>query len=115
MNARLVFVPPGGGEADYVLDFDLPAIPRPGDYISVMRPNQSGTEDFIVRRTWWTLKYPDAPTVQTSTTLVRGTTEDVVIECEFARGPYSSDNHKSACDAYDKKRGTAQEFEASAY
>ena len=49
MNVTLTFVPPGGGESDYSLNFDLPGIPRPGDYIRVRRPKQTGSEDFIVR------------------------------------------------------------------
>ena len=115
MDVRLVFVPPGGGEADYSLDFDLPAIPRPGDYITVMRPNQSGTEDFIVRRTWWTLEYPEAPMIQNSKNAVRGSAKSVAVECEFAKGNYSSEAHKKACDAYEQRGGTVSEFDASAY
>src|SRR5919205_4005621 len=102
MDVRLVIVPPGGGEADYSLDFNLPSIPRPGDYISVMRPDQQGTEDFIVRRTWWTLEYPDAPMIQDSKSTVRGSTKKVAVECEIAMGPYSSDAHKKACEGYTK-------------
>jgi hypothetical protein len=60
MKATLVFVPPGGGEADYSLQFDLPAVPQPGDYISVTRPGQEGYEDFIVRRARWVLSYPSS-------------------------------------------------------
>jgi hypothetical protein len=114
MHVKLVFVPPGGGEADYSLDFELPGVPRAGDYISVMRPNQQGTEDFIVRRTWWTLEYPDAPMVQDAKNAARGSTKDVVVECEFAKGHYSSEAHQRACEAYGRK-GKLQEHEASAY
>jgi hypothetical protein len=53
MKMTLVFVPAGGGEADYQLDFDLPSVPQPGDYVSIRRPDAQGTVDFIVRRTWW--------------------------------------------------------------
>ena len=54
MKVSLLFVPPGGGETDYQLEFELPAPPQPGDYISVRREDTKdlGTEDFIVRRTW---------------------------------------------------------------
>jgi hypothetical protein len=114
MNVRLVFVPPGGGEADYSLDFELPSVPSPGDYISVMRPNQQGTEDFIVRRTWWTLEYPEAPVIQDAKSTVRGSAKSVSVECEFAKGNYSSEAHQKACEGYGKA-GTLKEFEASAY
>ncbi len=51
MKMSLAFVPPGGGEADYGLDFDLPGIPQPGDYISITREGEegTGTEDFLER------------------------------------------------------------------
>jgi hypothetical protein len=58
VKVRLVFVPPGGGEADYSLDFELPGIPQKGDYVSIKRPGQQGTIDFIARRSWWHLDYP---------------------------------------------------------
>ena len=35
MKVHLAFVPPGGGETDYAIEFDMPAIPRAGDYISI--------------------------------------------------------------------------------
>jgi len=42
LKATLAFVPSGGGEADYHLDFELPGVPQPGDYISIARSGQSG-------------------------------------------------------------------------
>ena len=44
MKVRLCFVPPGGGEANYSLDFDMPAVPRSGDYISIKRPIKTASE-----------------------------------------------------------------------
>jgi hypothetical protein len=115
MDVKLVFVPPGGGKAVYSLDFDVPAIPRPGDYITVMRPNQTGTEDFVVRRGWWVFQHREARTIQNSQDVVRGSTQSVAVECEFARGHYSSEDHQKACDAYEKRGGTVSEFDASLY
>jgi hypothetical protein len=37
LKATLAFVPPGGGEADYHLEFKLPGVTQPGDYISIAR------------------------------------------------------------------------------
>ncbi len=111
MKARLVFVPPGGGEIDYSLDFDLPGVPQPGDYISIGRKdNPGGTEDFIFRRTWWHLSYPDSKTHHDSDNSPLGNTIHIGIECEFARGPFSTDEHKRACDGY-----KAEDFEETAY
>lgn len=94
MKVRLMFVPTGGGEIDYSLDFELPAIPQPGDYITVQRDGESGTEDFIVRRTWWYLKYPHGAVVGRAQGDEKGSVREIGVECEFATGPYSSESHK---------------------
>jgi hypothetical protein len=115
MKVSLVFVPPEGGESDYSLDFELPAIPRPGDYISIRRPNQDGTSDFIVRRTWWHLHYPSDALYQAEGDNTIGTVRGIAVECEFARGPYSGDEHKKSCDMYESRKGTVKSFEDTAY
>lgn len=115
MNVSLVFVPPGGGESDYTLNFDLPTIPRPGDYISIRRLNQEGTSDFIVRRTWWHLYYPSDALYEDAKDTTHGTVKGIAVECEFARGPYSGNEHKKSCDSYDVRKGTVKSFEDTAY
>lgn len=110
MKVRLVFVPPGGGEADYCLDFELPGLPQPGDYISIGRPDQLGSEDFIVRRTWWNLEFPGSKPTRDASDETHGTTKMIAVECEFAKGAYSSKDHQRACEGYG-----ATEFEASAF
>jgi hypothetical protein len=92
----LLFVPPGGGETDYQLEFELPAPPQPGDYISVRREDTKdlGTEDFIVRRTWWSLTYPGSAAHDSADGLTSGELTDAYVECEFAEGPFSSERHK---------------------
>ncbi|ARU23662.1 hypothetical protein RSSE_c3279 [Ralstonia solanacearum] len=102
MKVFLVFVPPGGGEADYQLEMEMPAVPQAGDYITVTRPGQTGSEDFIVRRTWWRFEFDDAAKV--------GKTAGIAVECEFAEAPFSSEAHKRAC-----KRYKAGSFEETAY
>lgn len=113
MKVRIVVVPPGGGEADYNLVFDLPAVPRAGDYITVLREGEAGTEDFIVRRVWWALKYPEAPAAQTRSSEVTGQLQDgeVGVEAEAAIGQWSSDQHREAWETHPK----VQRFEATAY
>ncbi len=110
MKVMLVFVPPGGGEADYTLSFDLPGVPQPGDYISIRRGDEAQTEDFIVRRTLWHLETPETRTHHDSDDVQYGEARDIAVECEFAVGPFSSDSHKSACKRYDAKA-----FEATAH
>jgi hypothetical protein len=115
MKATLVFVPPGGGEADYSLDFELLGVPQPGDYISITRPEMTGTVDFIVRRSWWHLDYPSNAPYKSSNDTTCGKMKSIVVECEFAVGPYSSEEHKRSCEAYKNRKGELPEFEATAY
>lgn len=114
MKVRLVFVPPGGGEADYSLHFDLPGIPQPGDYISVKRPDQDGTADFIVRRSWWHLNYPNNKAIETAGDTGTGSLTELTVECEYSIGPYASTEHKATAEPY-LQGGTLKKFEDTAY
>ena len=100
------FVPPGGGETDYTLVATLPDVPRPGDYIGVQHPNEDGLRTFIVRRVWWLL--------QTGTGS-DGTVRKLCVECEFARGGWSSSTHKEACAVYEGRGRKVPEMDVSAY
>lgn len=115
MKIRLIFVPPGGGEADYSLLFDLPALPRPGDYISITKPKEVGTHDFIVRRTWWQLKSTETRVAVYSTDVeIVDTGCEISVECEYSIGEYAAESHKQACAGY-IQRNEIKKFEASAY
>jgi hypothetical protein len=35
MNVALQVVPPGGGEADFSLDLDMPEVPKVGEYVMI--------------------------------------------------------------------------------
>ena len=114
MIAKFVFVPPDGGEADFSLDFQIDTPPQPGDYITIRRPDEHGTSDFVVRRCWWQLKHPiSAMTgqVDAATPDQYGEVTGLVIECEFAVGPFSSETHKRSCDSYKAKKGKLIEFD----
>jgi len=124
MRAILILVPPGGGETDYSLEFDLPGVPNPGDYVMVGRPAQEGTEDFIVRRCWWQLEYPLREEASGSIvtkpgeeppTRIAGVTRSLAVECEFALGPLSSKSHKTACEMYRKRKMPLKAFDESGY
>lgn len=116
-QVTLVIVPPGGGEAEYSLQMEVPALPREGDYVTVMRQREGpvagrdiGTEDFIVRRVWWAFDYPDDGRLfEYSDERTVGTLNGIGVECEPARGHYSSDAHLKACGP------RARSFEASGY
>ena len=122
IKANLVFVPAGGGEADYSLWFELPALPHPGDYITIMRPphqdteDEKGTIDFIVRRVWWGLEFPSNELYGDPDKPTCGSCHTVAIECEFAVGPLSSEMHKRAARGYAKKKDRPiPTFDASMY
>ena len=116
-EVTLVVVPPGGGEADYSLGMNVPALPREGDYISVLRSGKApkdddhvGTEDFIVRRVWWSFDFPDdGSDVHFGDSAPVGNFTGIGIECEVAVGHFSSQAHKTSAGADAKK------FDASAY
>lgn len=119
MIVGLVFVPPGGGETDYSLQFKMPGVPQVGDYVSVRREGQDpndgpGTIDFIVRRTWWHLNYPNMD-LYGRQPAVHGSTADVIVECEFAVGHTSSNAHKRACKMYADRGMPLKSFEATAF
>ena len=103
MKIRLMVVPPGGGEIDYVNFADVPVIPREGDYITVTR--DKNIDHFVVRRVWWNFKEIDI-----EKGLVELTDQDTCIEVEEAIGTYTSDENRKRL-----KRQGAKEFEATAY
>lgn len=107
MKITLLFVPPGGGETDYGLDFESPGVPQPGDYICIKDSDEPGRQkNFIVRRSWWYFKSEKNQEL--------GSTEGVTVECEFALSPFSSESHKSACELHSQKRKVT-EFDDSCY
>jgi hypothetical protein len=119
-KVNLSFVPPGGGEVDYSLPVMVPALPREGDYISVLRDHKTppaddyvGAESFIVRRVWWNVSYPDNGKHSHPAGTEPVGTSEIWIECEFAISPYSSKAHKRA--AQSKARYPAKEFEETNY
>ena len=116
-QVTLVIVPPGGGEAEYSLQMEVPALPREGDYVTVMRHREGpvadrdiGTEDFIVRRVWWAFDFPDDGRLyEYAEDRTIGTLNGIGVECEMARGHYSSEAHRRRCGI------GAAAFEASGY
>lgn len=77
---------------DYSLEFELPVLPRVGDYISIQRPDKPEPygEDLIVRQVWWRLNHPETEGYGSSTPKLGSVTE-IYVECDPAVGPWSSD------------------------
>ena len=116
MKVSLVFVPPGGGEADYQLEFELPSVPQAGDYISVIRDGATspGYETFLVRRTIWELKYPKSSS-GLATNGEHGTVSTIWVECEFARGMMMTPEHEKACATYAARGYAVPKLDETAY
>jgi hypothetical protein len=112
MKVNLAFVPPEVGDTEYSLEFELPSVPQPGSYISIIRPDQGGTEDFIVRRILWHLEHPTTGAYGEGET---GTMRELYVQCEFARTPYSSDEHRRTCDDYEQGGREVQDIDTSRF
>jgi hypothetical protein len=94
MRVHVAFIPSDHEALDDGLDFDMPGVPQPGDRITIQRPGQEGSADFIVRRAHWTLEHPVCGPLPRAGAGVVGSARAVTIECEFAVGPLSSEEHK---------------------
>lgn len=116
MKVRLVVVPPGGGEADYSIFAEMPAIPAAGDYVTVVVPGDAGVCSFIAKRTWWTiLAAEDDRASVVAGTEKYGTTDEICIECYPAAGPYDSEAHKKVVAMYEARGKGRLELDESMY
>lgn len=98
----------GRQKIDYSLVFDLPEIPRVGEYISVTRPDVAPwTEDFVVRKVWWQLNYPNSDGYRENDD-ERGTVADILVLCDQAIGPQSADRWR---DGLERRRESGTEVE----
>lgn len=91
---------PGGANAfGHGMDFEMPSVPRAGDLVTVSHPNQEGQTWFVVRRAIWSLDHPGVALPYRADERSIGAPGTVILECEFAVGPYQSEEHKdeSAC------------------
>lgn len=103
----------GNVKPDYSLDFDLPAVPKAGDYISIQRPDKPKPygEDVIVKQVWWRLEHPETSGFGIGQPKI-GKVEEVIIECEPAIGPWSSDQWRDSLERQ-RERGEVREFEVA--
>lgn len=125
MKISLIVVPPGGGKNEYTLEFDLPAVPRANEYITVARDDvtaspersESGElciyECFFVRRAWWDLRYPrSAPYAKEGDI---GSADMIAVEVEPAYGPHMTEAHRRSCEVYEAKGLKVRTFDDSGY
>lgn len=101
----------GRKKPDYSLKFELPTLPRPGDYISINRPDhqQPYSEDMIVRHVWWRMHHADTRMYGTDADpeIIGGLTE-ITVECDIAIGPYATDHWR-------KYYGSAERFDVARF
>jgi hypothetical protein len=80
---------------EFSLHFELPEVPRIGDYISIRREldqREPHGEDVIVRHVWWRLVHPETHGFQSSEEPSVGSLVEIFVECDPATGPYSSES-----------------------
>ncbi len=76
------------------MEFDMPSLPGTGDLVTVLHPDQEGQAWFVVRRVIWSLGHPGLTVPHRADQRPVGTVVKVIAECEFAVGPYQSEEHK---------------------
>jgi hypothetical protein len=64
----------------------------------------------IVRQVWWRLEHPETGAFQTGAAKLGSTTE-IMVECEQAIGPYSSDHWHDMLAAHQERGKSVPEFE----
>lgn len=89
MKIQFSFFRPGADRAEYGLEFEMAAVPQPGDIIVIERPDAatetSPEETFKVRKTEWLLKSPIPQRANKTTSKTVGSVGLVTVECEFVR------------------------------
>jgi hypothetical protein len=106
---------PSDQNPDFSLVFDLPEIPRPGDYISIHRDDKETphTEDLIVRHVCWMLETTETrPYAEEGRERV-GNLREIVVECEMALGPCSTDKWRDLMLYHEAKGRTIKRFDIS--
>jgi hypothetical protein len=98
---------PGDTKPDFSIKFELPELPRPGDYISMHRSDQPTphTEDLVVRHVWWMLEVTETRGAEEV-----GNLGELVVECEMALGPWATDKWRDAMMLHRQKGKTVEEF-----
>jgi len=117
VRVRLSVCEPGEQKPDFSLAFDLPAVPRPGDYISLHREDKKTphTEDLIVRHIWWNLETTETRTSSSEDEERVGNLREIGVECEMALGPCSTDNWHDMMLQHEAKGRSIKRFDVSRF
>lgn len=94
VNVIVVIREVGRLKPEYSLTFELPEVPRVGDYISITRPDtpEPFSEDVVVRKIWWRLHHPETAGSVSADDVKSGSLKEIFVECDQAIGPYSLDS-----------------------
>jgi hypothetical protein len=117
VRVRLYVCEPGERKPDFSLAFNLPEVPRPGDYISVYREDKETphTEDLIVRHIWWNLETTEARTSTSEDEERVGNLREIGVECEMALGPCSTDQWRDRIVQHEANSRTIKRFDVSRF
>jgi hypothetical protein len=101
---------------DYSLNFEVPELPREGEYISIQRPDKAEPygEDMIVSKVWWRLRHPETGMHTEAEHEKTGGVIEIFVECDPAIGPYSSDQWRRVLQAA-VSSGKAEEFKVARF
>lgn len=106
----------GRRKPDYSLDFDLPAVPQIGSYISVNRPDhrEPYSEDLIVRHVWWRLRHPETRGYASGDEAPKvGNVIEIFVECDQALGPYATDRWRKSMEAAKARGVEVEDFDVA--
>jgi hypothetical protein len=101
---------------DYSLEFEAPALPSIGSYLSIHRPDavHGHTEDLVVRHIWWRLHHPETGGSASDPAKV-GSLVDIQVECDQAIGPHSRDQWRASLEAARERGVAVEEFNISRF
>ncbi len=93
--------------------FNLPELPRPGDYLSIAGPDIRAPlgQDLIVRHVWWRLIHPAAGAPPDER--AQGHVQEIFVEADIAEGPYASEAWKAEIALARARGATVEQFQVA--
>lgn len=111
IDVLVIIREPGREKPMSTYRFQLPSLPRIGDYLSICGPDIRPPfgEDVIVKHIWWRLQHPSAGATIYDDTAI-GRVEEIFVECDIAQGPYASSTWKKQAATARAKGVEVEEF-----
>jgi hypothetical protein len=110
VQVTLVVRRAGDVAVNFWLNFEVPEVPRVGDYISIRRLDQREPfgEDVIVRHIWWKLFHPETHALSDEPSV--GRLVDIFVECDPALSVHSSEAWRRSVES---SGAQVEEFQVS--